>query len=309
MSRRKPTFDGNEVEGGLPCLNEVLEKKYGGVVGGLVKTDRPGRFDEEGKGGGRSKDAQPRYRKPEASPPAENTIEKKENKVENSTPNPFMAALQAARQITSNRPHEDQPKELEMLRAAIKKLGGDKMPSIVFRFVGDVLENRSPVQVLFAVAREAHMLGVAHNTAAIAKAIRKNGLMSSDLVNAGIAEVREDKNGNRYFNYKVGHEAIAAAVAKLREAGKTVAAALLAEYIREADRRHTLAAATLRPGLGPVVTTPATTTPAAVPTVLTPDVRTPPIVDKPADSAPPAPADSGNPPAKPPAARKPKTGK
>ncbi len=159
------------------------------------------------------------------------------------TPSPFGAALRAARAITSRRPHEGQPQELAELREALSKLDEGACRNLVFRLVKEVLEDRARIQALFPVAREARMMGVAFNTAAISRALREGGLTLSDLRLVGLAEIKIGKANKPYVVYHVGLETVKSAAEKLRRAGKKGAAAILSEHLRRYDRNRQLAAA------------------------------------------------------------------
>lgn len=161
----------------------------------------------------------------------------------NRAPSPFQVALQAARRVTTQRPWEEQPAEMEAVRVAMVALDEDGRRSIVFRLVNEVLEDESSLACLFSAAKMVRMVGVAHNTAAIRKAMREGNLTLTDLQNAKLAEIKLNREKKPYVVYRIGHKSLAEAEPLLRSAGKGVAAEVLAVHIRRGERNRLLAAA------------------------------------------------------------------
>lgn len=157
---------------------------------------------------------------------------------------PFTAALVAARKITTHEPKEEQPVELEALKRAMAILGEDDQRSMVFRLVNEVLEDRTPLQCIFPVARIAGISSIAHSTAAIKRAIREGGLLFGDLQAAGLVAVKINPATEKpYSVYFVGHSALVKAEDYFRHNDKSQAAEVLAVHIRRGERNRALAAA------------------------------------------------------------------
>lgn len=169
----------------------------------------------------------------------EGEVKMENQKSQKREPTPFMLALRAAQKITTRRPKEEQPEEFELLQAALGKISEEELQSLVWRLVKDVLEDNAATQGLFPVARAARMMTVAYNTA-IVKRVIQEGVSFHELREAGLVELKIGGNGRPYAVYRVGNQTLASAAKSFREKGKLVAAKMLEEHLRHAERNAAL---------------------------------------------------------------------
>jgi|GEM_PF-6817265 len=155
-------------------------------------------------------------------------------------PNPFWAAVDAARAIKTRRPQEEQPKEMAALKEALASLDDGDKERILWRLVKEVLEDEAPVPCLFPMARECHMMTVAYNAACLRRVIVEGDLTLDDLKVGGLAEIKINEKKRPYIVYYVGKESLSNGQTKLREAGKNRAADIISEHLRKADRHKEL---------------------------------------------------------------------
>lgn len=167
-----------------------------------------------------------------------------QNQTQERTLSPFWETLQAARQINTKYPREDQPEEFGQLQTAFNKLDEGSKSGLVFYLVKEVLEDKAPIQGLFQVARAAKMMGVAFNTAAVRKAIVQGKASFDQLREAGIVEIKPGEGNKPFFTkYHIGYEHLTKAAQILRETGNNAAAQILEEHLRANERNRALAQA------------------------------------------------------------------
>lgn len=169
-------------------------------------------------------------------------IEKGEKKVEakKREVTPFGLALRTARKITTRKPREEQPTEYNELVDALRKLDSKEKTNLFFRLAKEVLEEKSPLEGLFAVAFKTGNGKLAHHVAAIRKAMLVGKLEFENLVKSGLAEVRTIKDKPRTI-YRIGKKAIEEAILKLVEMEENKAARILAEHLRTSNRMDFIA--------------------------------------------------------------------
>jgi len=167
--------------------------------------------------------------------------EKKATKATQGDRNPFWAAFEAATNIQARNP-EDQPKELNILENSFAKLDEESQRRLVFLLSKRVLEGDAKIQSLFVTARIAKMIAVAYNTSAVKKLL-DNGLMLSDLISVGLAEIRKKDNGRPFIVYFLGKEALQKASKELRTHGKIGPAMIIEDHLRRGERYKLLAEA------------------------------------------------------------------
>ena len=151
-------------------------------------------------------------------------------------PSPFGQALHLARQIT------DRDQDMTEVEAAVKALDERGQKNIVFRLAGECLRLHVEVPAVFAVARAARMMSVAHSVATI----RAGQLGITELTKLGLLEVqigeRDGRRDDRLIPH-VGHEALKAAAVALRAEGNTSAAEVLEKHLAFGDERRLFAEA------------------------------------------------------------------
>ena len=155
-------------------------------------------------------------------------------------PSPFQVAMKAARAINTRRPAEEQPAELAELKEALESLDAKGRVKLLWRLINEVQDGKSPVQALFPVAYGARRMSMAHNAAALRRAIVEDDLTLSDLRLVGLAEIKFDVRNKPYVRYIIALAGFAAALPHLRTAGKNKAADLIAEHLRRAERNRQL---------------------------------------------------------------------
>lgn len=155
-----------------------------------------------------------------------------------SEPTPFGNALYLARKISSR---ED---DTTALSSAMNRIDDDGKKKLVFRLQKEVLEGKAEVSGIFAAARIAKMMSVAHFTAATRKAMQIGGLTLDNLRELGLAKlgVSQDKK-TPYIRYTLSYETLKEAVATLRTNGNFKAAEALERPLLEIQKRRMLQAA------------------------------------------------------------------
>lgn len=186
---------------------------------------------------------------PSTTPPTE----EKEHLMERRHQSGFSAfgrALYLARQVETR---EDDTTELERIVSEL----GELARNLVFRLQAEVLEGRTRLPALFAVARAAkltgddgrvrNMAGVAYATAAVYNALHRGGMSVEDMIFVGLAEPITFKGQDgkliSKMSYKIGRDALAHAAPKLRQRGRHAAAETLENYLQGVERKRVLAKA------------------------------------------------------------------
>lgn len=160
---------------------------------------------------------------------------------ESRTPHPFTVARRTAQQIETRDFEEKQADLAGRFKAAMQELDLESKKKIFWMLVRDVMDGRVKVPGLFAVALRCGMGHLAHNVAALVKAVHEGDLGPTDLVEAGLAEAKAGNNGRpNYFQYFVGHGSLKEAVPKLEASGKTVAAEVLKKHLRQGETHRLL---------------------------------------------------------------------
>ncbi len=154
--------------------------------------------------------------------------------------NPMWGVVEAAKKIESRQPKEEEPEEHQALLDALNKVSEKGQKEAVWRLMEQVVEEKAPVQGLYALTRELHMTPVATGTTALLKVIRA-GATQEDLENSGLAQLRGGKHP--HYIYRVGREAITEAAKHFREEGQIELAQVLEEHLRRGERKRKLARA------------------------------------------------------------------
>lgn len=159
----------------------------------------------------------------------------------------FGQALYLARQI------EDRAQDTSDLATAIAGLEDKEKKNLVFRVQREVIiENKARLPALFAVCKAAevrddegklrNMLGVAHASAAVYKALHGGSMSLEDMLAVGLATVstfqtKEGKTVSR-TEPKIKRESLQQAARQLRKRGKRAAAEILENYLLGVERRR-----------------------------------------------------------------------
>ncbi|MEX2144999.1 MAG: hypothetical protein WD712_01310 [Candidatus Spechtbacterales bacterium] len=160
--------------------------------------------------------------------------------------NPFFAALNAAKRITTRRPHEEQPEEFEDLQNRMDQLNEQSRAQVVFRLVVPVLSGRVPVQSLFAAARTSgqNLLDVGFKSAKLRQALEVEGLNHTALANYGTEDrkiiVPKSENGKEWLHVNLGNDLVSAAAEQMRNEGRVKGARVLMEYFSVRDEKRLL---------------------------------------------------------------------
>ena len=161
---------------------------------------------------------------------------KKVTKPTDKQASPFSTALYHARQITTRRPEEEQPRIYAALKTAMDQLTKDDQKKLVFRIRNEYLEDKCQISGLFAAAREAKMRAVAVS----AVAVKRTGLTFSGLLEVGIAKIVLGKDNKPHTSYSTGADTLAEAAKILRRQDKIAPAQVLEAYLSRNERERAL---------------------------------------------------------------------
>src|SRR3989338_1817322 len=126
--------------------------------------------------------------------------------------NPFWAAVNAAKKVTTRWPQDDQPEVWAEIEAAVGMLEEDEKRKAPWRLVIPVFNEEVHIAGLFALARACRMTSMAHAVAAIVKAKRAGGLTTAGLEQFGLVKTVVSDDGKRaWLQPHTGQEAISAA--------------------------------------------------------------------------------------------------
>ncbi len=143
--------------------------------------------------------------------------------------------VSAAKKVTTRRARVDQPGEFENLRKTLNGVSEETKTRAVFRVMTEVIEEKAPLQGLYALCWLCQLIPVAHGASAIMKLLQE-GALQEDLEGAGLAELK----GGKYphWVYRVGHAALMEAAGHFRNEGQVAFAQTLEEHLREGERRQ-----------------------------------------------------------------------
>ena len=150
--------------------------------------------------------------------------------------NPFWAAINAAKKVTTRRPQDDQPEVWAEIEAAVGMLEEDEKRKAPWRLVIPVFNEEVHIAGLFALARACRMTAMAHAVAAIVKAKRAGGLTTAGLEQFGLVKTVVSDDGKRaWLQPHTGQEAISAASKLMDEADLKEGARALRAYLNVAS--------------------------------------------------------------------------
>ena len=150
--------------------------------------------------------------------------------------NPFWAAINAAKKVTTRRPQDDQPEVWAEIEAAVGMLEEDEKRKAPWRLVIPVFNEEVHIAGLFALARACRMTAMAHAVAAIVKAKRAGGLTTAGLEQFGLVKTVVSDDGKRaWLQPHTGQEAISAAAKLMDEADLKEGARALRAYLNVAS--------------------------------------------------------------------------